>query len=87
MTVLEALACGVPVVVPRGVGLVDELPSVWGIHRYRAGDRADLISALYAAAFPHAPVDRAALREAVVAHTVGAWCQAHAHSFAEAFGA
>jgi glycosyltransferase involved in cell wall biosynthesis len=85
MTVLEALACGVPVVVPRGVGLIDELPHVVGIHRYRAGDRADLISALHAAAFPQAPVDREALRRAVAAHTVGAWCQAHARGFAEAF--
>jgi len=34
VTILEALACGVPVVVPKGVGLVEELPDIPGIYRY-----------------------------------------------------
>ncbi len=46
MPPLEALACGVPVVIPRGVGLLDELPSVENIYRYRAGDYADMEVAL-----------------------------------------
>ena len=33
MPPLEALSCGVSVGIPRGVGLLDELPSMAGIHR------------------------------------------------------
>jgi hypothetical protein len=87
MTVLEALACGVSVVVPVGVGILDELPYIPGIHRYPRGDRAGLLAALERAAFPaHAP-DRDALRAATAPHTVEAWCDAHAKGFADAFEA
>ena len=46
MPVLEALACGVRVVIPQHVGILDELPDVPGIHRYPRGDLASLIAAL-----------------------------------------
>ena len=45
VTILEALACGRPVVVPEGVGLIDELPDVGGIYRYKAGDYTALADA------------------------------------------
>lgn len=77
MPVLEALSCGVPVVVPRGVGIIDELPEVEGIHRYRRGDVGDLCAALRAAAFPVTPADPAALRAVSAGYTVEAWCSAH----------
>ncbi len=36
---LEALSCGVPIVIPRGVGMLDDLPvTMPGIHRYDVGD-------------------------------------------------
>jgi len=46
VTVLEALACGRPVVIPKGVGLCDELPDVPGIWRYKAGDYGEMVKAL-----------------------------------------
>lgn len=36
--VFEALSCGTPVVIPRGVGALDELPNVPGVYRYAVGD-------------------------------------------------
>jgi glycosyltransferase involved in cell wall biosynthesis len=83
MPVLEALASGVPVVVPRGVGIIDELPDLPGIHRYRRGDIGALRAAVQAAAFPAARVDREALRAATAGHTIEAWCAGHAAGFAE----
>jgi hypothetical protein len=49
MPPLEALACGVPVVIPQGVGLLDELPNVIGIWRYAAGDYTGLKNCVGAA--------------------------------------
>lgn len=46
VTVLEALACGKPVVVPEGVGLIDELPVAPGIYRYPKGDYGAMVEAI-----------------------------------------
>jgi len=46
VTVLEALACGRPVVVPEHVGLIDELPHVAGIWRYEAGNYDSMVTAI-----------------------------------------
>lgn len=86
MPVLEALACGVSVVVPRGVGILDELPDTPGIERYPRGDWKGLVAALERAAFPACPVDREALRAATLPHSVEGWCSAHAEGFAQVFG-
>lgn len=40
--VLEALACGLPVVIPYGVGIYDEIPITYGIYRYNINDYEDL---------------------------------------------
>jgi hypothetical protein len=40
--VLEALACGVPVIVPKDVGIYDELGWGTGIFRYNKGDFEDM---------------------------------------------
>ncbi len=85
MPVLEALACGVRVVVPKGVGIIDELPEVEGIHRYERGDLASLLEAFEAAAFPQAPADREELTAAVAGHSVEAFMEAHRQAFAELF--
>ena len=77
MPPLEALSCGVSVVVPRGVGLLDELPDTLGIHRYQRGDVADLVKALGKAIKARGDVDREALRAASEPYSVAAWCQAH----------
>jgi len=78
MPVLEALSCGVSVVVPRGVGILDELPDLAGIHRYARGDPATLVKALGAALKTRGGVDREALRAATAPYTVKAWCQGNA---------
>ena len=43
---LEALSCGTPIVIPEGVGLLDELPDIPGITRYKKGDYKDLARAI-----------------------------------------
>jgi glycosyltransferase involved in cell wall biosynthesis len=83
MTTLEAMAAGVPVVIPRGVGLHDELPDVPGIFRYRCGDPADRVLVLRRALDEHAAADREALRAAVAPHSVEAWCEATQRAFSE----
>jgi hypothetical protein len=86
MPVLEALACGVSVVIPRGVGILDELPNVSGIHRYDRGDLPSLLAALEAAAFPETEPDPEQLREATEPYSVEAFCTDHSRAFAEQFG-
>jgi len=49
VTVLEALACGRPVVIPRGVGQMDEIPLGPGIQHYDRGNYRDMERAIIAA--------------------------------------
>ena len=86
MPPLEALACGVSVVIPRGVGLLDELPDLPGIERYERGDLGDLLEALERAAFPDTRPDPEALRAVTEPYSVENWVADHARAFAEAFG-
>lgn len=77
MPPLEALSCGVSVVVPRGVGLLDELPEVLGIHRYERGDVESLIKAFRKAVATRPEVEREALRAVTEGYTVENWCRQH----------
>jgi hypothetical protein len=86
MPPLEALACGVRIVIPRQVGLLDELADIPGIYRYERGDLKSLLQALERAAFPEEPVECEALRAATQPYSVEAWCNDHAAAFAERFG-
>jgi len=79
---LEALACGVPVVIPCGVGLLNELPEMPGIIRYLAGDADDLARALSEAAGLRT-VDRAALRDATAPFTLEGWVQGHVEALSQ----
>lgn len=81
MPPLEALACGVSVVIPRGVGLLDELPDVAGIYRYGAGDKEGLAATFSAAVAGRGAVDRDELRAVTEPYTVEAWCQGHQRAF------
>jgi len=85
LPVLEALACGVQVVVPAGVGIIDELPKVRGIWRYKRGDGAGLIAALEQA-IQMKDADRQGLRKAVQGHTVENFVAGHAEAMAMLFG-
>jgi len=79
MPSLEALACGVKVVIPP-VGILPELPDVEGIYRYKTGDLGDMIRALEEAAFS-GPVDREALRAVALPYSLENWCRDHAEAF------
>lgn len=85
MPPLEALACGASVVVPAGVGLLDELPETDGIHRYKRGDVGDLARAFRQAVKLRPTVDREALRAVTEPYTVAAWCDTHRAIFDEVF--
>lgn len=80
MPALEALACGVSLVAPCGVGLLDELPDVPGIHRYPAGNPAGLTRALTEAIAARPDVKPEALRAVTEPYTVDAWCRGHAQA-------
>lgn len=77
MPPLEALSCGVSVVIPRKVGLLDELPNILGIYRYERGSERSLIGALTAAVETRADIDRKALRAVTEGYTIANWCQEH----------
>jgi len=78
---LEALACGVPVVVPQGVGLLDDLPDLPGIWRYPAGELSGLVAALRQVL--DTPVDREALRAATVPYVAANWAADHEAAFTD----
>ena len=83
---LEALACGCSVVIPRRVGLLDDLPDTPGIYRYDRGDLATLLQALEQAVEERGQVDPEALRAATEPWSVEAWVEDHRKAFAETFG-
>lgn len=85
MPPLEALSCGVSVVIPRGVGLLDELPESVGVHRYKRGSAESLVMALSEAVELRSQVEREALREITAPYTIGAWCDQHREAFNEIF--
>lgn len=85
MPPLECLACGVSIVAPRGVGMLDELPNLVGIHRYKAGSPQDCQRALDEALAMRSQVDRQALRDATEPYSIAAWCEQHYHAVEECF--
>lgn len=85
MPPLEVLACGGSVVIPRGVGLLDELPNVLGIHRYKCGDPASAVQALEAAVKMRPQINRQKLRAVTEPYTVYGWSEGHQQAFEECF--
>lgn len=77
---LEALACGVPVVIPAGVGVFDDLPVAKGIYRYPPGDYSGMVDALYQAieAGHH---DKEELRSLISRFTLDNWARDHLVAF------
>jgi hypothetical protein len=70
---LEALACGIKVVIPRGVGVFDDLPHTPGIVHYEAGNPEDLERALREVLA--SSVDPEELRSSTDSYTTEAWCK------------
>lgn len=85
MPPLEVLSCGGSVVIPRGVGLLDELPDLKGIHRYKRGDKVSLLAAFQEAIESRSSVNREDLREVTAPYTIMAWCEQHRAAFQEVF--
>lgn len=85
MPPLEAMACGIPVVIPRGVGLLDELPSVENMYRYDAGDYQSMEAALERAvdAARRGPlgVNVESLRGVAARFTLERWAEGHREAF------
>lgn len=79
MPPLEALACGTPVVIPAGVGMLDDLPDIPGIYRYPAGQYEAMQTALETAL--ETPYDRGALRAAVAPYNAQNWAADHKTAF------
>lgn len=80
MTPLEALSCGVRVIIPRNVGMMDELPGLPGIYRFKAGSYQGLHAALRRA-LNDRRVDPWALRDVTLPYTPENW----GHDFCVAF--
>ena len=85
-TVFEALSCGTPVVIPRDVGSLDELPDTFGIYRYTAGDFDEMYEALRDCIENKGKHDRVALRALTRGMTAEAYCRQHEEIFEKHFG-
>lgn len=77
MPPLEALACGVPVVIPSGVGLLDELPTVSGIAHYPAGDYRRLREAVESMLNVFDYTQRDSLSQHVSQFNLEQWCESN----------
>lgn len=69
MPPLEALASGTPVVIPRGVGLLDYLPDEH-VYRYDKGDYDSMIDALHRALHPSLSVKQFSIENWVQSHKI-----------------
>ena len=81
---LEAMACGVPVVIPRGVGVFDELPDLENLHRYEAGDYASFEEAVTLALYRVREENGhnvESLRGATARFSTEAWINDHLRAF------
>ncbi len=84
--VFEALSSGTPVVIPQGVGALDELPDMPGIYRYAVGDFDAMYRALHGCIEDLGAHDREALRATTKSMTIEAFCEDHRQAFAKHFG-
>ena len=78
---LEALACGKQVVIPKDVGVFDDLPDYYGIWRYVRGDYDSMYRAIEAATLQIGSVEPEELRQTVSEYTADNWAKSHQASF------
>jgi glycosyltransferase involved in cell wall biosynthesis len=76
---LEAMSCGVKVVLPDGVGLLDDFEEQPGVRHYQAGDFKDMCRALHWALDDE--VEAETIRELVSTYTVKRWQDDHENAF------
>lgn len=77
MTMFEALTCGTPVIVPAGVGVVDDLPDMPGIYKFECNNSASLYETVMYALDDKRSVSRRALRDVTRDYTELNWTQEH----------
>lgn len=80
MPPLEVLSCGIPVVIPRNVGMLDDLPDISGIHRFDSGNYKDLEQALRKA-LGSPPPDAGKLRATTEPYCMDNWTNDHRIAF------
>ncbi len=81
---LEALACGVKIVIPQQVGMLDDLPEMEGIYRYERGDYESMCKAIERAVAGKPEPE--ALRECVRGFTIDAWCDGFKAAMSRFYG-
>ena len=80
---LEALACGTPIIIPRHVGMMDDLPDMPGIVRYDVGDEESAKQALAELADSMESVRPDDLRAVTEPYTIEGWVSGHAEAIEE----
>lgn len=80
MPPLEVLACGVPVIIPRRVGMLDDLPDIEGIYRFEPGNYDSLRKAFDKATRAKPPKPDS-LRAAVEQYSAVNWADDHIAAF------
>lgn len=82
---IEAMACGIPVVIPIGVGIFDELPNLENLHRYQAGNYRDMKRAIKEAwgRLKNGAYNPESLRGGTLKFTNEAWVNMHLAAFEE----
>lgn len=83
MGVLEALSCGIPCVIPRQVGIYDELGFIKGIYRYDKGDYNSMYAAIMDCIdmIKTTKPDKQFLRDVTKQFTLENWSQSHLNVF------
>ena len=80
---LEALACGTKIVIPKGVGMLDELPETKGVRHFKKGDYKDMLRALNLAL--EDKVNPADLRSLTDNYTIKHWTESHLKAMTSLF--
>lgn len=86
-SVFQALACGIPVVIPSDVPATDEeLPNMPGVYRYAMGDFDEMVEMLQRCIDERPMHNRGALRATTAEMTIENFCAEHERVFEEHFG-
>lgn len=76
---LEALACGIKTVVPRSVGMMDELAGSPGVYFYDKGNFESMCEAVLIALDDS--ITKKVMHESMDIYSIDAWCESHYNTF------